>query len=127
MNLDRKIAAKAKDLVKEVFAKDFTERESEYRALCESFPILLRTAGLAQSITFLKAKREHPHGTLAGHVEAQLRNIEMLSEAEDLVAVSTRLPMSDYRLYSQMAGRVAYWQKRMAQAYLRTKKEGGQK
>jgi len=124
MNLDRKIAAKAKELVEPLHGTNFTTKESEYRALCESFPILLRTAGLVQSVAFLKAKKEHPHGTLAGHLEIQMRGIELLPAGKDLVEIAATRNAAEYRLYSQMAARVAYWHKRMAQAYLITKKEG---
>ena len=134
MNLDREIANLALNLVEPQHKAEFTEAESEYRSLVEGFPIMLRTAGLLQSVSFLKAKGrgkgnevKHPHGTLYQHLSAQFRHIRMLKDSQELashLSDAKLVPMSEYRLYCQMADRIAYWHKRMAQAYLQTKKDG---
>ena len=57
MTIERRIAGKAKELVAGQKQPGHEhENESAYRALCEGFPILLRGAGLAQTVAYLKAK-----------------------------------------------------------------------
>jgi len=132
-SIERTIAGKAKELVEQ--RKEETERhenESEYRALCESFPILLRSAGLAQSVAFLrakgaenrKAKEKNSYAHLYDHLQQQFRNLQFLSGAEALSerAASPQLAASEYRLYTEIAMRIALWHKRMAQAMLRQRK-----
>ena len=128
MSYDRRIAALAQELVCAQKSKgQFSETESEYRAFCESLPVLLRTAGLLQTATFLEAKHDHPHGTVAEHLNKQLRALQHISQTETIAAAAaspTRVSTAQYRLLTQITARVAYWHKRMAQAHLRTKKEG---
>jgi CRISPR type III-B/RAMP module-associated protein Cmr5 len=120
MTIERRIAGKARDLVG---AKKDTEQESAYRSLCESFPILLRGAGLAQTVSYLRTKpKKGEYGALYDHLEEQFRNLGFLA-AESLSekAADPRLSQADYRLYSEMAMHAALWHKRMAQALLRKK------
>ncbi len=125
MTLERKIAGEARDLVQSQKQEGDTEhkKETSYRSACESLPILLRTAGLAQTAAFLKAKQDLE--TIVGHLEKQLRNLGFLGGAETLLAKSTdsRLSTPQYRLLLEMAMLVAFWHKRMAQALLRKKGE----
>jgi CRISPR type III-B/RAMP module-associated protein Cmr5 len=123
MTIERRIAGKARDLVegqKETGAKH--EKESAYRSLCESFPILLRGAGLAQTVSYLRAKSKGEYGALYDHLEDQFRNLGFLgAEALSEKAASPQLSQTNYRLYSEMAMHAALWHKRMAQALLRKK------
>jgi CRISPR/Cas system CMR-associated protein Cmr5 small subunit len=126
MTLERKIAGKARDLVQaqrqESDAKH--EKETSYRSLCENLPILLRTAGLAQTAAFLKAKRD-VHQKVYDDLEGQLRDLGFLGAQETLIVKATdpQLKMPEYRLLFEISMTVAYWQKRMAQALLRKKDE----
>lgn len=127
MNLERTMAERALVLVRSQRQDKFDQAESEYRALCESFPVLLRTAGLLQAAAFLRAKGGHPHGTLYDHLSEQLRRLRLLEDRQELVDVladAAKVPPRVYRMYTQMTARVAHWHKRMSQAWLRTKKEG---
>jgi CRISPR type III-B/RAMP module-associated protein Cmr5 len=123
MTIERRIAGKARDLVggqKDTGARH--EKESAYRSLCESFPILLRGAGLAQTVSYLRAKSKDEYGALYDHLEDQFRNLGFLgAEALSEKAADPRLSQADYRLYSEMAMHAALWHKRMAQALLRKK------
>ena len=123
MTIERRIAGKARDLVgdqKETGVKH--EKECAYRSLCESFPILLLSAGLAQTVAYLRAKSKGEYGALYGHLEEQFRNLGFLGpEALSEKAADPRLSQADYRLYSEMAMHAALWHKRMAQALLRKK------
>jgi len=75
MTIERRIAGKARELVSGQEEKNDAEHKSEtsYRSLCESLPILLRTAGLAQTAVFLKAKSAE-HKTLYAHLDNRSKN-----------------------------------------------------
>ena len=122
MNIDKEISALALELVK---AQAKGPKASEYRSFCESFPALLRSAGLAQTVAFLKAKGGHPHGAVYEHLERQFQRIGLLEEKASLLETliePKKTPMAQYRLCSQMAIRVAQWHKRLAQAMVEKKK-----
>ena len=119
MNFDRQIAKLAQELVKGQASGQ--PSEAEYRSFAEGFPVLLRTAGLLQTAVFLKAKGGHPHGTIYQHLESQLKGLQAIQK--DLVETVSALPTVEYRLQTQVTARIAYWHKRMAQAYLKTRSE----
>lgn len=126
MTIQRRIAGKAKDLVGvRVESTKEHKQESAYRSLCESFPILLRSAGLAQAVSYLRvrAKSKDEYGVLYGHLQEQFRNLEFLGAKEELSekAADPGLSQAGYRLYSEIAMQAALWHKRMAQALLRKK------
>ena len=138
MNLDRGIATMARELVESQQQKTPDHlAESEYRSLCESLPILLRTAGLTRTITFLEAKKKadrsgqsNKQGVLLDHLSQQLLAMDVYSNPKQRILELPRLVTSkdlstpDYRHISSLAFRVAYWHKRLAQALLR-QREGG--
>jgi CRISPR-associated protein Cmr5 len=128
MTIERRIAGRAKELVSGQVQGDAKhEAESKYRALCESFPILLRSAGLAQAVAFLRAKKgegskANEYSALYGDLEKQFRTIGFLGdEALSERAADAKLSQADYRLYSEIAMKAALWHKRLAQALLRKK------
>lgn len=121
MTMERKIAGKARELVEGRKQDDVKhEKETSYRSHCESLPVLLRTAGLAQTAAFLKAKSEEQQA-LYGHLETQMKSLGLLEAGETLIAKSTdpALPTPQYRMLLEMTMLVAFWHKRMAQALLR--------
>ncbi len=126
MSLEQQIAGKARDLVQAQRQENDEkhEKETSYRALCESLPILLRTAGLAQTAAFLKAKQEE-HKRVHDHIEAHLKQLGFVDSDETLIVKVTdpELNSVQYRLLFEMAMTVANWHKRMAQALLRKKGE----
>lgn len=122
MTIERRIAGKARELVSSQEEKNDPKHESEtsYRSLCESLPVLLRTAGLAQTVAFLKAKSTH-HKTVYAHLDTQVKELGLLGAGETLVSKSTdpKLTMPQYRMLVEITMLVAFWHKRMAQALLR--------
>jgi len=121
MTIERRIAGKARDLVSMQIEKTPKhEAETDYRSVCEGLPILLRNAGLLQTVAFLKAKHDKQE-TIYQHLETQLRNLGFLNTSESLIGKVTGpdLTMPQYRFLSEIVMLVAYWQKRMAQALLR--------
>ena len=122
MNIEKEISALALELVK---GQAKSANAGEYRTFCEGFPSLLRSAGLAQTAAFLKAKGGHPHGAVYDHLERQFQRIGLLGEKEGLLETLVepkKTSMPQYRLYSQLAMRVAQWHKRLAQALVEKKK-----
>jgi CRISPR/Cas system CMR-associated protein Cmr5 small subunit len=110
MTLERTIAAKAMQLVKD------RGQDSEYRSSCESLPILLRNSGLAQTLVYLKAKFPKVYSDL----ECQVREINLLQDRQSLCerAVDPALSMPNFRFLSEIVMLAAVWQKRMAQALI---------
>ena len=110
MTIERRIAGKARELV--------SSQEGGYRSLCESLPILLRSAGLAQTAAFLKAKSAD-HKKIYEHLEMQLKDLGLLG-GQTLIAKSTdpTLTTPQYRMLLEMTMLVAFWHKRMAQALI---------
>lgn len=125
--MEQKIAALSQNLVKSQRHEPFKDSEAEYRSFCEGLPALLRTAGLAQALAFLRAKDGGPHRIVYGHMQEHFRNLKLLDAKEDLAELvidSTRMPMPKYRLYSRLALQIAHWHHRMVQALLRGRKDG---
>jgi CRISPR type III-B/RAMP module-associated protein Cmr5 len=126
MTIERKIAGKARELVgRERETNAAHPKETSYRSLCESFPILLRGAGLAQTVSYLKAKsKKEEYGALHDHLEQQFRGLGLLEKgALSEKVADPGMSHGDYRLYSQIAMQAALWHKRLAQALLRKKDE----
>lgn len=132
--IDRLIAARARELVET--QKEPTPdhvHESAYRALCESLPILLRTAGLTRAVTYLDAKKDlgnddkpkNEYAFILAHMESQLEAAGIYNDQKgrkpnlSRYVVSGDLSTIAYTHVSKLAFRVAYWHKRMAQALLR--------
>jgi CRISPR type III-B/RAMP module-associated protein Cmr5 len=121
MSLEAKIAGKAKELVAACIESNKEHpKETAYRALCESFPILLRTCGLANTLGYLDAKSgengDDEYATLRAHLRQQLAQLGFSADPGGLAT-------ADYMLYSRLALRIAMWHKRLAQALLRKKDE----
>jgi CRISPR type III-B/RAMP module-associated protein Cmr5 len=123
--LNHRIALAAEQAV-EGAAKLPADKQKEFRSLAEGFPTLLRTAGLLQSVAFLKAKAKPKtaHGTVLDHFTAQFRQLGLLKEKDaDLVKRVLSLSTIEYMAWTRIADRAAYWQKRFAQALLKRPEE----
>ena len=125
MTIERRIAGRARELVGQQRETDATHvKETAYRSLCEGFPILLRSAGLAQTVAYLRAKSKGEYGALHDHLEQQFRGLGLLEKgALSEKVADPGLSQGDYRLYSEIAMQAALWHKRLAQALLRKKDE----
>jgi CRISPR type III-B/RAMP module-associated protein Cmr5 len=106
------------------------EKETAYRALCESFPALLRSAGLVQAVAYLEAKgkgKDNEYSALLDHFQQHFRGLKLLDaeKQEELPAkiTSENLSMPQYRYYSAIAFKVGHWHKRLAQALLRQREK----
>ena len=96
-------------------------KAAEYKSFCEGFPILLRTAGLLQTLLFLDAKKDHPHGALLKHLKRQFHTLGLIDKLDvDLATKVAALGTAEYMAWTRMADKIAYWHKRFAQALLAT-------
>lgn len=120
--LECQIAAKASTLIQGQAGKN---KETEYRSLCEEMPAMLRSAGLAQSLAFLRSKKE-PHSTIYNHLEQHFRELKFLDTNQELLAHvldPEKLSTVGYRTYTRLAHRIVYWHRRLAQALLKRREE----
>jgi CRISPR type III-B/RAMP module-associated protein Cmr5 len=131
--IDGAIAGMARDLVRKQSQPTSPEHREEtaYRSLCEGLPVLLRTAGLTRTVSFLAAKKKSggEYAALLEHMQEQLREAGVYSDLKKPVldlpvwVTSKERGTAEYRQVSTLAFRVAYWHKRLAQALLRKKDE----
>jgi len=131
MSLERTISKLALQFVDEFKARHLQDNEAQadYRSFSQSFPVLLRTAGLNQSLAFLRGKGKDLHTTVYLQYEAHFRELKFIeanANLLDISANSTKLPANQYRLYNRIALQIAFWHKRYAEARLekRTPKAG---
>ena len=117
--LQHQIAAKAAEFVAVV--KDGKD-PAAYKSFCEGFPTLLRTAGLLQTLLFLEAKRDHPHGTLLNQLKEHFHLLGLTSANANLATTVAALGTAEYMTWTRMADKVAYWHKRFSQALLAKEK-----
>lgn len=125
--IENRIAGTARVLVHAQLQSDTEHKEeSAYRSLCEGLPALLRTAGLARTVTFLAAKSDSAseHAAVLQHLDKQLRELGILADAKTALVTwvtSNERKTSEYRHVSTLTFRIVYWHKRLAQALLRKK------
>jgi CRISPR type III-B/RAMP module-associated protein Cmr5 len=119
------LALKLTDEIKATYANN-SDAQSDYRSFSQSFPILLRSAGLNQTLAFLKGKDKELHRSVYAHYEAHFRALKLLEANSSLLELSgdaTKLPAGTYRLYNRIALQIAYWHKRFAEARLPKRKK----
>ncbi len=83
-------------------------QKSKYGSMVHKLPILIRTAGLAQALAFVEAKKEH---TL-------LQNLEKTLGIPALAAKSREAELSEYMRLTRDTLAVLLWYKRFVQSEL---------
>ncbi len=109
---DQKYAVDILDKVSKV-SKEKKEYQNIYGGMSHKLPILIRTAGLAQALSFVEAK--------AIKVNALQQFLKDLSETvgkQDLARGSRELPLSEYIRLTQQVMAALLWYKRFAQSVL---------
>lgn len=109
---DQKYAVDILDKVSKV-SKEKKEYQNIYGGMSHKLPILIRTAGLAQALSFVEAK--------AIKVNALQQFLKDLSETvgkQDLARGSRELPLSEYFRLTQQIMAALLWYKRFAQSVL---------
>lgn len=109
---DQKYAVDILDKVSKV-SKEKKEYQNIYGGMSNKLPILIRTAGLAQALSFVEAK--------AIKVDALQQLIKDLSGTvgkQDLAKDARELPLNEYIRLTQQVMAALLWYKRFAQSVL---------
>lgn len=106
--------------IEPLITTDKASREA-YGSLAHKLPILIRTAGLAQALAFVKARNKE--GTLQRRLlldlEAVLRKSGALAKGADLVSSSRVAHFEEYMRLTESALEALLWFKRFAQSELK--------
>jgi CRISPR-associated protein Cmr5 len=99
--------------------------QSEYRAMAEKLPVLIRTAGLAHALHFASSRSEAAK-KLVNHLAEVVKR-------DDILDASRKAELGEYMRLTQQALAALQWYKRFAQSLLsdesvntRDKKKGGE-
>jgi CRISPR-associated protein Cmr5 len=87
---------------------------SRYGAMAHQLPLLIRTAGLVQALTFVSGRKDEGLNQLL-HDLAQTVKQE---NAEKLIATSRNAPLAQYMRLTQQTMAALLWYKRFAQSVL---------
>ena len=86
--------------------KKETDKFDEYCSFSSSFPTLIHSCGLAQALSFAKAKEKDNY----------IEDLKVVLEAEDIIERSREAGVMEYIRISRRAISAASWIKRYAQA-----------
>lgn len=86
------------------------ENQSEYRAMAEKLPVLIRTAGLTHALHFADTRGDAAH-KLVKHLADVLHR-------GDLLDASRKAELGEYMQLTQQALAALQWYKRFAQSLL---------
>ena len=100
-----------------VYAKVANQKKNDqkdrYSSMCQTLPVLIRTAGLVQALTFLQAKAGG-EGLLGDNLGETLGHKNL----EGLVKKAREADLAEYMLLTQRALEQLLWYKRYAQVLL---------
>lgn len=91
-----------------------------YGSLAHKLPVLIRTAGLAQSLAFVQARNKEgtPQRQLLSDLEMVLRTTKVLDTEDNLVKRSREAGFVEYLRLTEGALQALLWFKRFAQSEL---------
>ncbi len=90
------------------------EDKTKYGSMAHQLPVLIRTAGLAQALAFVDARREPVMQRLLDDLAIVLDR----APRADLIQLSRDAPLADYMRLTQDALAALLWFKRFAQSVL---------
>ncbi|HSV50092.1 MAG TPA: type III-B CRISPR module-associated protein Cmr5 [Candidatus Acidoferrales bacterium] len=90
------------------------KERKKYGSIAHSLPVLIRTAGLAQALAFLQARRGSEGQLLLGHLAVILGE----KTSDDLLKRSRTAPLSEYIHLTRQVMAALFWHKRFAQSVL---------
>lgn len=95
-------------------------KKQAYGSLAHRLPVLIRTAGLAQSLAFVQARNKEntPQRQLLQDVEAVLQETGVLEQNQHLVVRSRTAGFDDYLRLTEATLESLLWFKRFAQSEL---------
>lgn len=101
---------------KQVRAQKSSATAADYGRACLRFPVLVRTAGLCQTVAFFRS-RKSAYATYISDLTAQLRTAGLIKNG-DLLDTLTTQDASTYMLLTREALAIGNWMKRFAQSEL---------
>jgi CRISPR-associated protein Cmr5 len=96
--------------------------QKEYKTLALSFPTLVRTCGLMQTIGFYQAKNKSHHREMLQHLSSELEALGFVV-GDDLRATVERLPLPEYIHLTREVIGLGQWHKRFCQSLFEDEKE----
>jgi len=99
-----------------VRAQKDTSTVAEYGRACLKFPVLVRTAGLCQTVAFYRS-RKGAHLTYVSDLATQLESAGLIKN-RDLLAALTTEDVATYMLLTREALAIGNWMRRFAQSEL---------
>ncbi len=98
----------------------------KYATIVHKLPALLVSAGLCQTLHFVKSRTE-AEGRLLDHLAAQLTRVsDRVRTGDDLLARVREAELSEYVRLTDEAMACAAWYRRMVQAVLRLEASDGE-
>lgn len=112
----REIAIRAHAAVREMATHENEAIRSKFKTLCMKTPALLQQSGLAQTVTFLRAReRKKMYGEwFVDHVVGVLDDAE-IGNSDTLQLKALQLPLGEYMVLTQSIERILIWFRRFAQ------------
>jgi len=110
---DQKYATAAYERVMRVEGKDETQRRS-YGSMAHKLPILIRSAGLAQALTFVAARGS----AIQLRLLTDLAETIGLADSKQLLEKVYKANLSEYMHLTQQLMAALLWYKRFAQSIL---------
>lgn len=87
------------------------EYRNSYGGMAHKLPILIRTAGLAQALSFVESRGSDAQKQLLKHLTATVSKQDLAKDAREL-------PLSEYIRLTQQVMAALLWYKRFAQSVL---------
>lgn len=115
---DQRYAEKIFEQVSQLLQRPKPEQK-QYGSMAHKLPVLIRTAGLAQSLAFVAASKKAPHQQLLTDLaQAIAHQTGEQQIATQLLDKSRTAPLSDYMRLTREALSALLWYKRFAQSVL---------
>jgi CRISPR-associated protein Cmr5 len=88
-----------------------TSQRPKYKAMAEKLPVLIRTAGLMQAVTFVASRGEDEHKLLIDHLSCAIG----IETRDALLERSRTASLTDYMRLTQDVLAALLWYKRFVQ------------
>jgi CRISPR-associated protein Cmr5 len=111
---DQQYAMTAYDRVKEWESKKDQPSAKSYGSMAHTLPILIRTAGLAQALAFVDARKNEAQKKLLDDLAKTIGQ----KDKDTLLAKAITYPLGDYMRLTQQTMAALLWFKRFAQSIL---------
>ena len=100
--------------------------DEKYGGLCHTFPVLLRTCGLCQTLAFLQAKGKPHHQQIVKNAEELLLKEQLLRPGKSILDAVRLMPMVEYVMATRLLLQGWIFYKRFAESVLKVKPGEGE-